>query len=402
MLHPLWLGRMLLAGAAMSLLAPDAAGQGNAPAEAKVKAATRLDWQFVASLFGADQPKLPDGYDSSKQRYQLYVPKNYDKAKAWPLVVFVSPGDDPGGWGAWKKVCEEQGVLFCAPFGAGNNCPIAQRCRIVLDTFDDVRKNYKIDPDRTYLSGFSGGARMACTIGCALPQYFGGIVPICGTNPLPKLSYLKHRIRDRLAVAHVTGETDFNRKEHEVYMHPWWQALGITSKLWLVPKLGHGVPSADALMPVYKWLDEQLPQRQTDALENPKLVVGPGETPTGEQEAQRMLDAADAALQKPELVWRGVTLLQGVTGRWPKSAPAKAAQTRLQAVLKDEAKLQRVEEQGGAEERKFLVEQAKALERFGDVAKAIQSWQMVVELHPFAEEARLAAKELERLRRKKE
>src|SRR6516225_7487643 len=110
--------RLLTSTFVILLLASPALAQGK-PVETKIKMPTRLDWAFVAGQFGTDEAKLADGYDSAKQRYQLFVPKNYDKAKTWPLVIFVSPDDNAGGWSAWKKVCEEQGVLFCAPQGAG-------------------------------------------------------------------------------------------------------------------------------------------------------------------------------------------------------------------------------------------------------------------------------------------
>ena len=91
---------------------------------------------------------------------------------------------------------------------------------------------------------------MACTIGFALPQYFGGVIAICGTNPLPKLDYLRHRVHDRLSVAFVTGANDFNRKENEDFMFPLFQDLSIRSRLWVVPKLGHGIPGPDVLAAV--------------------------------------------------------------------------------------------------------------------------------------------------------
>src|SRR5437763_15779530 len=89
---------------------------------AEVKEPTRLDWEFVASGFGKDALKLPADYDSKQQRYHLFVPRTYKAEKSWPLVVFVSPGDDPMGWRYWQKTCEHNGFLFCAAYGAGNNC----------------------------------------------------------------------------------------------------------------------------------------------------------------------------------------------------------------------------------------------------------------------------------------
>src|SRR5262249_42580870 len=156
--------------------------------------------------------------------------------------------------------------------GAGNNCPIGQRARIVLDMLDDVRRHYRIDPDQKYLTGFSGGGRMACSIAFALPEYFGGVVPFCGTNPLNRQDYLRHRVQDRLSVAFVTGATDFNRKENEEFMAPLFHDLDIRSRLWIVPKLGHGVPGPDVLTEVLKWLVDDLPRRRADAKAHPGLA----------------------------------------------------------------------------------------------------------------------------------
>src|ERR1051325_3191964 len=81
------------------------------PAERKVTAATRLDWEFAVQGFGPGAAKLPAGFDSTKQRYQLFVPKQYDAKKTWPVVLFISAGDEPAGWSAWQKVCEQEGVF---------------------------------------------------------------------------------------------------------------------------------------------------------------------------------------------------------------------------------------------------------------------------------------------------
>src|SRR5438874_2234222 len=70
-------------------------------AERKVAAATRLDWEFAVSGFGKGAAKLPAGYDSAKQRYQLFVPKSYRKDKSAALVLFISPGDQPGSFKSW-------------------------------------------------------------------------------------------------------------------------------------------------------------------------------------------------------------------------------------------------------------------------------------------------------------
>jgi dienelactone hydrolase len=391
------LGGVLLTAISPASASAQGARTGLIP-EVTVAQPTRLDWQGVVLGFGAE--KLPDAYDSRKQKYLLYVPKTYNAAKAWPLVVFISPGAAPGG-DAWQKACAEHGVLFCAAYQAGNNVPVTQRVRIVLDMFDDVRRQYRIDPEQTYITGFSGGGRMACSIGFALPEYFGGVAPLCGTNPLADLTYLRHRVRERQSVAFVTGETDFNRKENEVYLHPQFEELGIRTKLWVVPKLGHGVPSPAVLGEVYQWLAADLKRRQADVAAHPKLRVTPDESPTAAQQAERLVEAAQGDLKTAERAWQGVALLQGVMSRWPGTAGAAKARQALNGLLKDEQLLKRIEEQGGADERRYLAAQAKSLQRFGKADQALQAWELLQRLHPDSAEGRMAATEIKKLQGKR-
>jgi hypothetical protein len=370
-------------------------------AERKVSAPTRLDWAFVVQGFGKTAAKLPDGYDSTRQRYQLYVPKQYKPGPAWPLVLFISAGDQPAGWEAWRKVCEKEGVFFCAPVAAGNAVAPGQRTRIVLDVLDDVRRTYRIDADQTYLSGFSGGARMACAIGFALPEYFGGIAPVCGTNPVAGPTYLRHRLQDRLSVAFITGETDFNRKENEEYMAPWFKDLDIREKLWVVPKMGHAMPSGDVMAQAYAWLKEDLPRRRADAKAHPELAVRPDEAPTGADLGRRLLTAGQAELKHPEHTWRGITLLQGAALRGAGTEPGKKARQVLEEVLKDEALLPRIAEQGARDEQRSLSAQARALERFGQDSKAIEAWRLLAKNYPDTPVARDAEEHIRRLSVKK-
>lgn len=367
--------------------------------EVKVEAATRLDWEFAASGFGANALKLPKDYDSREQRYQLFVPKNYTKEKAWPLIVFISPSDQPAGWSSWQKVCEARGILFCSPFKAGNSIQAGQRTRIVLDVLDDVRRHFHVDPDQTYVGGFSGGGRMACAIGFALPEHFGGIIPVCGTNPLPAVTYLRHRIHDRLSVAFVTGAKDFNLKENKDYMFPYLQELGIRTKLW-VPKVGHALPPAEVAEEVHAWLTDDLQRRAQNARDFPGLSVGSAAGPTPKEQAAGLLGTARTELARPERVWRGVALLQGVAVRWGKSAEAAEARSLLKKVAADEKLLTLIEEQGARDEILFLSAQAKGLERFGDVKNAVAAWRILADNYADSDVGKKAAAEVKRLQGK--
>src|SRR5262249_54274684 len=79
-------------------------------AKVRVSAETRLDWTFsVANQSVAPAPAAWLGdYDSTKQNYELFVPADYSAKKAYPVVLFISPGNEPGGWKAWEPVCKKE------------------------------------------------------------------------------------------------------------------------------------------------------------------------------------------------------------------------------------------------------------------------------------------------------
>jgi pimeloyl-ACP methyl ester carboxylesterase len=260
-----------------------------------------------------------------------------------------------------------------------------------------VRRHYHVNPDETYLAGFSGGGRMACTIAFALPEYFGGVVAVCGTNPLNKTAYLRHRAEDRLAVALVTGEADFNRKELEDYMYPFFQDLGVHSRLWVVPKMGHAVPGPEVLAEVYDWLAQDLKRRQADAGAHPGLTVTPTEAPTPLRQATRQVETAEAELKDPQQTWRGAALLQGVVARWGTTEAGDRARKLLEQIQAEPKRVALLAEQGGSEERRLLTAQAKGLERFGDLRKALQAWNLLVKHYPETPEGEKAVAEAHRL-----
>src|SRR5882672_7248076 len=65
---------------------------------------TRIDWTFAVSnrsLANLPADWLPD-YESTQQHYELFAPSNYNPRQAYPLVLYISPGNEPGAWGTWE------------------------------------------------------------------------------------------------------------------------------------------------------------------------------------------------------------------------------------------------------------------------------------------------------------
>ena len=95
--HSLVLRRLLLSAAGLGLTCVLdgrllAAEKGH-PQQVAVQAETRIDWGFAVANQSPDTASadwLPQ-YDSTQQRYELFVPQSYTSAKSSPLVLFISP-----------------------------------------------------------------------------------------------------------------------------------------------------------------------------------------------------------------------------------------------------------------------------------------------------------------------
>jgi predicted esterase len=361
-----------------------------------VTAPTRIDWTFAVSTQSVAKPPADwlGDYDSLKQSYELFVPPNYDPKQSYPVVLFISPGNGPAGWSNWEAVCKKHGVLFASPYEAGNNVQGKKRIRIVLDVLDELRRTYNIDPDRTYISGFSGGGRIACGIAFGLPEYFGGVIPVCAAGNLREESWLRHRVIERLSVAFVTGESDFNRGECERFRGPLLKEVGVRTRVWVVPKMGHSIPGGGTMQEVFQWVEEGRKQRQELAKKYPASRIAGSAAPSREEWAKLLFAEGKQRLQARETLYSGLMQLQGCMNRWV-GLPVAAEARKL--LLEYEAKPDKPwEEDDIAEQRRFLIASARSLDAYASgplpeqyakqrasmAKQALELWQMVVQDGP--------------------
>ena len=362
--------------------------------EVSVSQPTRLDWVFALSNQSRPEPPTEwvRGYESSDQKYELFVPPaKKDQKRGHPVILFISAGDAPAGWSQLESLCKQKGILFASPFGAGNNTAMPRRVRIVLDVLDDIRRQHEIDPDRTYIAGFSGGGRVACAIAFALPELFGGVMPVCAGGELREEPWLRHRAIDRLSIGLVTGTNDFNRGEIERFAGPMFAEMGFRARATVVAKLGHGIPDAKSFEPVVEWLDAGVADRRKLAENYSASRIEADSAPTREEWANSLLAEGRSRLKNRATLFSGLMQLQGVMTRWPDLPPADEAKRIL---IEYESRADKPWEADDiAEQRRFLIARARALDAYatGELPEqyqkqkpnmlkaAIALWEQVIE-----------------------
>jgi predicted esterase len=254
----------------------------DAPPVPSPPAATRLESHRTGEFKAALQVRSPESeagrwasrfqfggdltnwdYDLVDERFSLYVPPGYDAGgEPYGVVVWISPLDDGRVPPPFRQVLDERHLIWIAPDNAGNSRHLFPRAGLTLDAAENVRRLYNVDPRRIYVSGLSGGGRMAAMLAVDYPDVFAGGYPIIGVTaylsirlettpgmfvpmyPPPSDRMLRRAKAQPFVI--MTGSGDFNREECRLTAET-YEREGFTDLHFLdVEGMGHEMPSAES------------------------------------------------------------------------------------------------------------------------------------------------------------
>src|SRR5262245_33636476 len=193
----------LLAGGILCLVFTDLAAQDQGKKEADKSTQERI------------QKRTYDFKEAGKEmEYALFVPSTYDKEKKAPLIVALHGlGSNPQQIMRYRgltDLAEKHGYIVVAPMGynsrgwygvraprrnAGDPENLSELSeKDVMNVLDLVRKNYAIDPDRTYLLGHSMGGGGTIHLAIKYPDLWAGLAPLAPAlfRPATDVEKIKH------------------------------------------------------------------------------------------------------------------------------------------------------------------------------------------------------------------
>jgi hypothetical protein len=241
-----------------------------------IQAAPYSDATNITKHFGYTVP-LPE-YAITNESFQVRVPEVLSTNESWGLLVWISPNDDPTIPLEWDRELATHRLLFVSALRCGNSRHPLDRFRLALDATCNMSRRYKLDRQRIYIGGFSGGARIASMLGVAYGDVFTGTLCVCGVNfytdvaatdgkyypatytPNPGVLLMGKR-NGRFVL--LTGEHDENRDNTERIATKGFKREGFRNVLCLdIPGLSHDLPSASALATALDYL-ARLPNDNT-------------------------------------------------------------------------------------------------------------------------------------------
>jgi hypothetical protein len=213
-------------------------------------------------------------YDLSKESFEVRVPQDYDPAKKFGLLVWISAGQTGKANAAWSSALDKHHLIWIGANRAGNSRSVMARLGLALDAVSNMKARYSIDPDRVYVSGGSGGGRAASMLGVSCADVFHGGIYIIGCdyfrdiptgepNRIWPRTYVQPSARlfgfARQRSRHVllTGEQDMNRPQTKANFEQGFKRDGFEHVNYLeVPKMGHRLPPAEWFEKAVEFLDK--------------------------------------------------------------------------------------------------------------------------------------------------
>lgn len=189
-------------------------------------------FSLAAALFGAAAPHAAAVADfqartwkisaSKSIPYRLFVPRNYDKTKAYPIVVAMHGAGERGNnnisqlnhaftnmW-ADDSIQKDHPAFVLAPQCPANewwvvsktfgdykfeDTPITDNLKAMFGILDSLEREFNIDHAREYITGMSMGGAATWYALAYQPDRFSAAVPVCGGGDTAKA-----RIFDKIPI----------------------------------------------------------------------------------------------------------------------------------------------------------------------------------------------------------
>jgi phospholipase/carboxylesterase len=154
--------------------------------------------------------------------HSLFAPLHYEPGYAYPLIVWLhGRGSDERQLRLIMPLVSMRNYVAVAPRGLciENAVEGAKECygwphegdhitrveQHIFDSIEAASQRFHISKQRVFIGGFDCGGTMAYRIGLSHPQYFAGILSLCGTFPRGRTPFSNLPLARRLPILMSVG-----------------------------------------------------------------------------------------------------------------------------------------------------------------------------------------------------
>lgn len=201
---------------------------------------------------------------NTTESFAIYFPKKHHSTERNSIIFIFDPsGNGKGGIAPFIKTAETYNhILVCS--NNSKNGLLKTNLDIANRLFDYVLNNYKIDQDKMYLAGFSGGSRLASTIALQTNAFYGVIACGAGISAVDKYILPSNKFR----YAGFVGKKDMNYSEM-LENKIWLENNGFPTELY-ISNNKHIWPSEEEILTAFDWFE--IEKLNSDKEKNTDLI----------------------------------------------------------------------------------------------------------------------------------
>lgn len=188
--------------------------------------------------------------------WTIYIP-TLSNLKPPSVLVYISPTKSGGLDSNWREVLEQHKMIYIAAESSGNNTLANQRMVMAIMAIKVLDLHLDYDRTKVFISGFSGGGRVASMLAIQYPSLFQGGLYICGVDFWKKSqsSKVARLLKNRFVF--LTGNKDFNRKETRKVYRRYLGAGAENSSFMSINGMGHEHPDTESFRAAIEYLLNQ-------------------------------------------------------------------------------------------------------------------------------------------------
>lgn len=251
------------------------------PPEPKMNVLTNKSFSGDAPLPERRHPDIDYDWSVVVEEFVVAEPKTLDPNKKYGVLVYITPGRAVPPPADWQEAMEQRNLLYIAPKNVGNEVPNARRMGQAVLAAGLMKRDYNIDPKRIYVSGLSGGARVANATAYIHPELFTGAIMHCGACFIRQVPQKKEKpqqgrqggsdytviveestldesvIKKNVRFALITGPKDFRYGNMLDIYEGGYQPAGYQARMFDIPDMGHKNSSGEVLGQAIDYLDNR-------------------------------------------------------------------------------------------------------------------------------------------------